>query len=57
MKRLYMIQNKKLLGILLGIFSFSQPLVSALTIGIMIGIYFIEVGITMIITGAAAKQG
>ena len=46
-----------ILGILLGIFSFSQPLVSALTIGIMIGIYFIEVGITMIITGAAAKQG
>ena len=45
-----------ILGILLGIFSFSQPLVSALTIGIMIGIYFIEVGITMIIAGAAAKQ-
>jgi len=45
-----------ILGILLGIFSFSQPLVSAITIGIMIGLYFIEVGITMIIAGAAAKQ-
>ncbi len=44
-----------ILSVLIGIYSFFQPLVLALSIGIMIGIYFIETGISMIIVGAAAE--
>lgn len=38
-----------ILSILLGIYSFVHPMLLVLTIGILIGIYFIETGIEMII--------
>lgn len=44
-----------ILGILIGIFSFFNPLVLAISLGIMIGIYFIETGVTMIIAGAVSE--
>ena len=44
-----------ILAILVGISSFSQPLVFAISLGIIIGIYFIEAGVTMIAVGAASK--
>ena len=41
-----------IIGILLGIFSCIHPLALAFSIGILIGIYFMESGITMIVMGA-----
>lgn len=37
-----------ILGVILGIYSFFHPMVAALTIGFLIGFYFIEVGLDMI---------
>ena len=45
-----------ILGILIGIMSFYHPLALVISIGIMIGIYFIEAGVTMIIAGAAVAE-
>lgn len=42
------------LGILLGIYSLIHPLVAAVTIGYLIGFYFIDSGISMILLASAA---
>ena len=41
------------LGIIAGIISFAHPALTAITAGMMIGIYFIESGVNMIVLGAA----
>ncbi len=38
-----------ILGLLVGIYSFVHPLFAAFTIGILVGIYFIESGINMVV--------
>ncbi|MBQ3389623.1 MAG: DUF308 domain-containing protein [Firmicutes bacterium] len=43
------------LAIALGIFSFVQPIVPAVTIGMLIGFYFIEEGIGVITTSRVAR--
>ncbi len=42
-----------ILGILVGIYSFAHPGVEALTIGALIGLYFVEAGFDMIVMGSA----
>lgn len=44
------------LGIILGIYSFAHPMVTALSTGILIGLYFIEMGIDTIVLGTAIGQ-
>lgn len=39
-----------IVGLLIGIFTFIHPIILAVALGILIGIYFIESGISMIIT-------
>ena len=41
-----------IIGILLGCYSFFHPLVVAVSLGILIGVYFIETGFTMIFASA-----
>lgn len=43
-----------IIAIILGILSFIYPYFAAVTVGILVGIYFIEVGLSMIVLGAAA---
>ena len=43
------------LGVAVGIYSFVHPGVAALTVGILIGIYFIQAGFNTIILGCAAS--
>lgn len=38
-----------IIGILVGIFSFIHPLVLLVAIGVLIGVYFIEVGVSLIV--------
>lgn len=45
-----------ILGIILGIYSFAHPLVTALSQGILIGLYFVESGISMIALGWALRD-
>ena len=45
-----------IISLLLGILSFVQPLVSAVAIGILIGIYLIEAGLNMIVLATAVSQ-
>ncbi|MBQ3427186.1 MAG: DUF308 domain-containing protein [Clostridia bacterium] len=44
-----------ILGIIIGISSFFEPLALAISIGFLIGIYFIEAGVNMIIIGSVAE--
>lgn len=44
-----------ILSVLLGIYSFVHPLLLAFTLGILIGLYFIEAGIDMVITAVESK--
>ena len=44
-----------ILGIVAGILSFAHPYIAALTVGVLIGIYFVESGLSMIILGASAS--
>lgn len=46
-----------ILGILVGIYSFAHPVLEALTIGFLIGFYFIEAGFDMIVMGSAIGAG
>jgi len=43
------------LAVLVGIYSVIHPTFAALTGGVLIGVYFIEVGLNMIILGSAAR--
>ena len=45
-----------ILAVILGVISFFQPIIMALSIGTLIGIYFIETGFTLIFTGIAIKD-
>jgi uncharacterized membrane protein HdeD (DUF308 family) len=45
-----------ILGVILGIYSFAHPLVTAVSTGILIGLYFIESGISMIALGWALRE-
>ncbi len=45
-----------IIGVLLGIYSFFNPMVSALAIGILIGIYLIEAGLSMIVLSTAVDE-
>lgn len=44
-----------ILGVILGIYSFVHPLVSVLTIGILVGTYLIESGLNMIVLATAVE--
>ena len=44
-----------ILGVVLGIYSFMHPQVAAVTAGFLIGFYFVETGINMIVLSAAIK--
>jgi len=44
-----------ILGVILGCYSFFHPAILAVSIGILIGFYFIETGITTIVLGANSK--
>lgn len=45
-----------ILGILVGFYSLFNPMLLAITEGILIGIYFIEAGFTMIFSSALVKK-
>ena len=45
-----------ILGILIGIYSFFQPALMALTTGVMVGLFFVETGFTMILGGIAIRD-
>lgn len=45
-----------ILSLIFGIYSFVHPAVMALTTGILIGLYCVEVGIDMMLTGMTIKQ-
>ena len=45
-----------IIGVLLGAYSFFNPMVSALAIGILIGIYLIEAGLSMIVLATAVES-
>lgn len=42
------------LGILAGLYSFAHPVFTAVTAGVLIGLYFIEAGFDMIVLGSVA---
>ena len=44
-----------ILGLVLGVYSFFHPMVSALTIGILVGMYLIESGLNMIVLATAVE--
>ena len=37
-----------ILGIIVGLYSFTHPVFTAVTVGVLIGFYFVEAGISMI---------
>lgn len=43
-----------IIAIILGVMSLIHPYFAAVTVGILVGIYFIEAGLSMIVLGAAA---
>lgn len=45
-----------ILGVVLGIYSFLHPQLAAVTVGILIGLYFVETGINMIVLGTAISS-
>ena len=45
-----------ILNILIGCYSFFHPMVMAISLGILIGIYFIETGFTLIFSSAAVYK-
>ena len=45
-----------IIALILGIYSFFHPMVSALTIGILVGIYLIEAGLNMIVLATAVDS-
>ena len=45
-----------ILDVLVGCYSFFHPMVMAVSIGVLIGIYFIETGFTLIFGGAALNK-
>lgn len=45
-----------ILGILIGCYSFFHPLAMAVSMGVLIGIYFIETGMSMIVTASVADD-
>ena len=45
-----------ILAVILGCYSFFHPMLVALSIGLLIAVYFIETGITMIVAGAAKSK-
>ena len=45
-----------ILGILIGIYSFFQPAIMAVSLGVLIGMFFVETGFTMIIGGVAIRD-
>lgn len=45
-----------ILGILLGIYSIVHPMILAFTMGILIGVYFIESGINMIVLSSQSNK-
>ena len=46
-----------ILGILVGIYSWFHPVLTAVTAGILIGLYFVESGISLIALGATIGSG
>ena len=42
--------------IILGIYSFAHPMVTAIATGILIGLYFVEAGLDLIVLGTAARE-
>ena len=45
-----------IISVLFGGYSFAHPTISVLAIGILVGIYLIEIGITMIVVAATARN-
>ena len=45
-----------IIAVLIGIYSFFQPLLMAVSLGVLIGIFFIETGFTLMLTGVASKE-
>ena len=45
-----------IIGLIVGIYSFFHPMVSAITIGILIGIYLIQAGLNMIVLATAVDD-
>lgn len=45
-----------ILALLVGVYSFFNPLLLAISFGVMIGIYFIETGFTLMFSGALLKD-
>ena len=42
-----------ILGVIAGVFSLAHPVLTALTAGVLIGMYFVQTGFNMIVLGAA----
>jgi uncharacterized membrane protein HdeD (DUF308 family) len=45
-----------ILGIIVGIIAFANPMITAVTAGILLGIFFIQIGITLISMAFAAEE-
>lgn len=45
-----------ILAVLIGIYSFFQPTLMALSLGVLIGIFFIETGFTLLVGGIAIRE-
>ncbi len=45
-----------ILAVLVGAYSFFQPMIMALSLGVLIGIFFIETGFTLMFSGVAAND-
>ncbi|MBQ9679118.1 MAG: DUF308 domain-containing protein [Ruminococcus sp.] len=45
-----------ILAVLIGCYSFFQPTLMAVSLGVLIGIFFIETGFTLMFTGVAAND-
>ncbi len=48
--------DRYIIGLIVGIYTLFHPLVLAMTLGILIGIYFIESGVNMIIIARENKE-
>ena len=45
-----------IIGVLVGIYSLMHPMLMAFTVGILVGVYFIESGINMIVMACSIQQ-
>ena len=48
--------NDGILGIIVGIIAFANPMFTAVTAGVLLGLFFIQIGITLISLAFASEE-